>query len=254
MNTSTSSAACASCGRPVSGKFCVHCGSSTEAGSSRKCERCQAPLAPGVKFCGQCGAGVGASSGQQRVGWFAAGGVTGLALAGMVFLLARGQTTPPAAAETPPDAAAIPDISSMSPRERFDRLYNRIMQAAQTGNESQVTTFAPMALSAYEQLDEFDADARYHAALIRLHTGDIAGATALADTILKAQPGHLFGYIVRGTVARFQKNDVVLRRSYRDFLSHYDAELKAARPEYADHKPALEQFQRQAKDEGGGTP
>ena len=62
----------------------------------------------------------------------------------------------------------------MSPRERFDRLYNRIMTAAENGDEGTVTNFTPMALSAYSMLDTVDADARYHAALIKLHTGDIA--------------------------------------------------------------------------------
>ena len=113
--------------------------------------------------------------------------------------------------------AAPPDISNMSPRERFDRLYNRVMQAAQSGDEATVTRFTPMALMAYAQLDSLDADARYHAALLEVHTGDVAGPAALADTILTQHPGHLFGYVIRGTVARWQKDDKALARAYRDF-------------------------------------
>src|SRR2546423_1717293 len=53
-------------------------------------------------------------------------------------------------------AGPAPDISQMSPRERFDRLFNRIMQAAQQGDSAQVQRFTPMALGAYAQLDSVD--------------------------------------------------------------------------------------------------
>jgi hypothetical protein len=137
----------------------------------------------------------------------------------------------------------------MTPRERFDRLFNRIMRAAEQGDGATVERFAPMALSAYGMLDaaDVDADARYHAALIRLHTGDVDGAAALADTILKKHPGHLFGIIIRGTIARFKKDQKALDQSYTDFLAHYDAETKAKRPEYAEHPRALDEFLKAAR-------
>jgi hypothetical protein len=78
----------------------------------------------------------------------------------------------------------------------------------------------------------------------------------LADTILAQQPGHLFGYILRGTVARWQKDDMALGRAYAGFLEHYDAEIKAARPEYTDHKASVDEFHRQAleaKSSAAGT-
>ena len=144
----------------------------------------------------------------------------------------------------------------MSPRERFDRLYNRVMQAAQSGDEATVNRFTPMALMAYAQLDSIDADARYHAALLDVHTGDVAGSTALADTILAQHPGHLFGYVIRGTVARWRKDDQALARAYADFLKHYDAELKAGRVEYEEHKASISEFRQaaiQAKAGSSGT-
>jgi len=149
------------------------------------------------------------------------------------------------------NAGAPPDISNMSPRERFDRLYNRVMQAAQSGDEATVARFTPMALMAYEQLDTLDADARYHAALLQVHTGDVAGPTAQADTIMRQVPGHLFGYIIQGTVARWQKNQKALDRAYAGFLSHYDAELKAGRVEYGEHKASLDEFRKAALEARG---
>jgi hypothetical protein len=103
-----------------------------------------------------------------------------------------------------------------------------------------------MALTAYAQLDSVDADARYHVALLEVHTGDVAGPKALADTILAQQPGHLFGYIIHGMVARWEKDDKALVRAYAGFLAHYDAEIKAGRQEYAEHSRSLDEFRKDA--------
>jgi hypothetical protein len=199
-----------------------------------------------------------AGAGAERLRWFVTGAVVAAVLVGGVALLLRGGGVTPSAVapaggpEAPfaaggAGAGPPPDISNMSPRERFDRLYNRVMQAAESGDEATVTTFTPMALSAYGMLDTIDADARFHAALIKLHTGDVPGANALADSILAQSPGHLFGYIVRGTVARFNKDDAGLKRSYADFLAHYDAEQKAARREYGEHPRSIADFLQAAR-------
>ncbi|MEK6597067.1 MAG: hypothetical protein AABY91_01945, partial [Gemmatimonadota bacterium] len=125
-----------------------------------------------------------------------------------------------------------PDLSSMTPREQFDRLYDRVMRAAEQGDTATVNGFSPMALQAYRNLESVDADARYDIAMIRLHTGDIAGARALADSILADQPDHLFGYVLQAALARFEGDDGQLREIYRRFLGAWDKEMAAKRPEY----------------------
>ena len=187
--------------------------------------------------------------------WVLTGALGSALIAGLLIFLTRGAPAPaaevaanaPFAGGTAAGGGPPPDISSMSPRERFDRLYNRIMTAAENGDEATVTNFSPMALSAYTMLDTVDADARYHAALIKLHTGDIDGATALGDTILANNPGHLFGYIVLGTVARFRKDDAGLSKAYSGFLNHYQAEMKAGRAEYTDHARSITDFKKAAE-------
>jgi hypothetical protein len=140
-----------------------------------------------------------------------------------------------------------PDISGMTPRERFDRLFNRVMQAAERGDSLEVRRFTPMALGAYQQLDDRDLDARYHAAVLHLEVGDFAPAYALADTILEASPHHLFGYLIRGTAAGFQDDTAARARAERDFLTNYRAEMAANRVEYLEHKPALDEFKAAAE-------
>ncbi len=140
----------------------------------------------------------------------------------------------------------------MSPRERFNRLYNRVMQAAQSGDEATVARFTPMALMAYAQLDTIDADARYHMALLKVHTGDVEASRTLGDSVLTQSPGHLFGYMIQGTVARFRKDQKALSRAYGGFLEHYDAEMKAARPEYQDHRTSVDDFHKAALESRSG--
>jgi hypothetical protein len=156
---------------------------------------------------------------------------------------AGGQSLAPAAGGAP---GVAPDISRMTPRERFDRLFNRIMTAAEQRDSAQVQRFTPMALGAYAQLDRYDADARYHAAVLYLQVGDAASALALADTILAETPGHLFGYVIRGSAAELRSDRAALARARREFADRFPAESAANRPEYRDHAPVIEGFRREA--------
>jgi hypothetical protein len=254
---------CPACGTAASGNFCSACGASLVA---RACAACRADLSPQARFCHRCGRPAGAAPGlpaRERPAWLVAGGlcIGRLALIGFKVLREAHPVAAPEMANpgaqsaqegVAPDGQAPaggtpPDISQMTPRERFDRLFNRVMQAGERGDTAQVVRFTPMALGAYAQLDSADTDARYHAAVLRMQVGDLPGALALADTILARSPGHLFGYIVRGTVARLQGDTAARRRAVRDFRAHFAAESVAGRPEYQEHQPAIDEF-RQAAD------
>ncbi len=219
----------------------------------RACSACRAELSPQARFCHRCGTAANGPAPQRasdRRTWLIAGGLCVALVAGITYKVSSSapQTPVPDMANTgagPPERA--PDISQMSPRERFDRLFNRIMQAAERGESDQVERFTPMALGAYQQLDTVDADARYHAAVIHLQVGSLLQARALADTILAQTPGHLFGYLVRGTAARIEQDPVAERRAQQDFLTHYGRETAANRAEYRDHKPALDEFKQEAE-------
>ena len=211
-----------------------------------KCPAC-GTLATG-RYCAQCGAALGARSlrPRERRAWQAAAVASILVLGLLVVLVWRDKAsaepavTEPAVGATP---AGPPDLSTMSPRERFDRLYQRVMGAAETGDTATVARFAPMVFAAYGQLDTVDADARYHAALLRLHLqNDTAAAFRLADTILATNPRHLFGFLIQGTAALLAGNDGLLRRAQAALLAAWDQEMKAGRLEYRDHQKMLDQF------------
>ena len=147
-----------------------------------------------------------------------------------------------------------PDISKMSPKERYDRLYDRVMRAAETGDQATVAQFTPMTVMAYQQLDSIDADARFHMAMLLLHTGQVPGAVAEADSLLKFSPGHLFGYMIRGAAARWNKDQAALKKARSDFLVRYDTEMQAKRPEYGEHERAVKDFRAAALGQAPSRP
>lgn len=257
---------CPACGAPATGNFCSACGASLTA---RTCEGCHADLSPRARFCHRCGRPVGTGAAaptsaplpaRERTAWIVAGVLCVAFLAAIVFRVwqppvpvapdmanAGAASAQALGSQGPAASGPAPDISRMTPRERFDRLFNRIMQAAEAGDSAQVVRFTPMALGAYAQLDSLDADARYHAAVIRLQVGDAPGALALADTILARTPGHLFGYLVRGQAAELQGDTAAEAGAGRDFLAHYEAEMRADRVEYREHAAVIEDFKQKSE-------
>ena len=256
---------CPAWGAAASGNFCSSCGASL---TPRSCGSCHAELSAQARFCHRCGhavaSGIRAGPRSERTAWLVAAGLCVLLVGGIVYKVSGGAPAAPAPdmantgadsrdrtpAQQLPDQplqGRAPDISTMTPRERFDRLFNRIMQAADRGDSLEVRRFIPMALGAYQQLDDRDVDARYHAAVLHLEVGDFAPAYALADTILQKSPHHLFGYLIRGTAARFQGDAAAQARAEREFLTNYRAEMAANRVEYLEHKPALDEFKTQAE-------
>lgn len=240
-------ATCPKCGAAVSGRFCSECGHALAPGS---CPKCGKPVPSASKFCPECGTAVGGGAARARgdlIPWIVG---AGLLVVILVLVARQNSGAAPEAAAAPfagtAAGGAPPDISNMSPRERFDRLYNRVMQASESGDTAQVTQFTPMALMAYASLDQVDADARYHAAMLRLHTGDPAGAQFLADSILAAHPNHLFGLLVEGAIARWNQDDAGRARVEQAYLDAYDAEIASGLTEYREHQTALENFRAQA--------
>ena len=214
---------CSSCGAPASGRYCSACGRA---------------LAPGA---------APASAAGVPVPWVVGAGVVALAAFGLLVWGGRS----PEAAGSPPTAATSatagtpPDLSTMTPRERFDRLFNRIMTAAEAGDTAEVARFLPMATMAYAQLDSVNIDARYHMAMLSLQGGDSRAALAQADSIAATAPRHLFPFLIRDAEAARRGDTGGVRSAREGFLAAYEQEIALERLEYAEHRAALERFRAQ---------
>lgn len=129
-----------------------------------------------------------------------------------------------------------PDISQLTPDQRAERLYDRIMTESEAGNLENVRTFMPMAIAAYEMISPLNLDQRYDLGRIGVVGGDSALARAEADTILSARPTHLLGLILEAKAARLEKNDARARKADARLLAAEPAERSAGLKEYLLHK------------------
>ena len=134
----------------------------------------------------------------------------------------------------------------MSPRQQADRLFDRIMTANVQGNRAEVDFFGPMAVQAYGMLGPLDVDARYHLGMIHALAGDLGALEAQRDSIRASVPDHLFATLLDGELARLLSDTAALRRAHARFLETVDQEIQSAKPEYADHRPALDEFRQAA--------
>jgi len=249
---------CPSCGEPATGHFCSSCGSPL---AGARCAACATILTPGAKFCHRCGNAAGASGGAHA----GAGATTlpwaiaGIALIAFVGLLAGQRfrsTLPVDAAQAQaqaqgspqggdaeggpaPDPSAAgaraPDISSMSPRERANRLFDRIMRLDTKGKKDSVQFFAPMAISAFQMIPNPDADTRFDMGRIAEVAGALPAAKIEADSILASQPTHLLGLVLAMQVARASGDSAGASVFRAKLRAAQKSELAKKLPEYDRH-------------------
>ena len=134
------------------------------------------------------------------------------------------------------DVVRAPDISSLSPRERADRLFDRVMRLAQEGKRDSVAFFAPMVMSAYEMLGTLDDDQHYDLGRVGQVTGVPALAKAEADTILRAIRRISWGSRSRPRRPPRPTMRAAQRRYYQRLLAAESAELRKGLPEYDRHR------------------
>ncbi len=129
-----------------------------------------------------------------------------------------------------------PDISSLSPQERADRLFNRVMLLNTEGKNDSVMFFAPMAISAYEMLSPLNQDQRYDIGRIAEVAGALPLAKAQADTILQSNPNHLLGLILASRVATLSGNASAGKKYQARFIAAEKTERARNLPEYDRHQ------------------
>ena len=266
--TSPQSTLCPSCGAAGAGRYCSSCGAPL-AGAT--CASCSADLSPGAKFCHRCGTAVAApvpvtrESKTNALPWI----VAALAFLALFAMAAgRGFNARPSSTvdgsqnalpqaglddrSAPPEdqsAAGVraPDISSLSPQERADRLYNRVMMLATQGKVDSVQFFAPMALTAYQMLAPLNADQRYDMGRIGEVAGALPLAKAQADSILRENPNHLLGLILEARLATIAGDTTALRSYERRLVAAQKTELAKKRDEYVRHEDDITNALQQAR-------
>ena len=259
----TSTSRCPACGAPATGRFCSTCGTAL---AGAVCATCSAGLTPGARFCHRCGTPAGAPSSARSRGFASAlpWAVAALALVSLTALVvgqrfgARGNPGTPgvevldganmqgATPIAPPGSIAgtdpaglaprAPDISQLTPEQRAERLYDRIMTEHEAGRPDAVRSFLPMARAAYEMIGPLNLDQRYDLGRLGEVGGDTALARAQADTILAARPTHLLGLILAARVARMEGSDARARALEARLVAAEPAERSAALPEYGLHR------------------
>lgn len=266
MSSTTPPTTCPNCSAPASGRFCASCGAPLEGAV---CSTCRVPLTPGAKFCHRCGTPAGAAAAaaaptsgtHAETGGFPAAlpwAVAGIALLALIALLAgqrfngaraaQPEATSASAGTVSPDGGGMggagvgvapvraPDISQMSPRERADRLYDRVMRLSEEGKQDSVNLFAQMGISAYQMLPEQDADSRYDMGRIAEAAGALPLARAQADSILASDPNHLLGLILAISTARAAGDSAGVQTFEAKLLSAQSSELARNLPEYQRHE------------------
>jgi hypothetical protein len=129
-----------------------------------------------------------------------------------------------------------PDISQLSPQERADRLFNRVMVLAGEGKTDSVLFFAPMAIEAYRMLAPLNADQRYDLGRIAEAAGAVPLAKAQADSILLESPTHLLGLILGARVASLEKRAADGKALETRLIDAYPSETAKKLPEYERHQ------------------
>jgi len=129
-----------------------------------------------------------------------------------------------------------PDISQLSPQERAERLFDRVMVLNAQGKNDSVQFFAPMAITAYQMLAPLSADHRYDMGRVAEVAGALPLAKSQADTILQQNPAHLLGLILGARIAALS-NDANAKKSFETrLLAAFTAESARRLPEYERHE------------------
>ncbi len=238
----------------VGAGFCAACGAAISTGA-RFCHRCGTPVGQGLPLTRTPAASGGAAA---ILPW----GVAFVALLALVAMFAgknfggaKGSEIDGSVNSLPTQAidgasaapfaqgggqGAAPNIANLSPSERANRLYTRIMAYAEAGKVDSVAFFAPMAMASHEMLEGATTDERYHFGRIAEVTNAPAVAKAQADTILKATPNNLLGLLLAARAARMTGDNTAAKAFDQRLLKALESELATRLPDYDVHRAEID--------------
>jgi tetratricopeptide (TPR) repeat protein len=248
---------CPECGKAATGNFCQNCGAQL---GGRFCDQCGAKAAPAATFCNQCGAkmrvagrGTAASViGGQNLPWWIAGAAMFVVIlvVGVRMVQPAGPVGEPTQAPAAPFAGGggvPPDLSTMTPREAADRLFNRVMTYVSQGDSTSAQAFLPMAIGAYDQARPLDHDGLFHLSLLNRTASNLEAALANAEEVLEEDPRHLLALAAAAEAAAELGRGDEAGDYYRRVLEVHDSELARGLPEYTDHAAFLQSVRGEAE-------
>lgn len=235
---------CPRCGDMASGRFCAWCGAPLGAVG---CAGCGQSLVAGSRFCNNCGARVGGATAKNST---SDSGLARLISVGAVLMLiafvagqmlgrrsvgANGGSAQQAGVPLSSATQTAPDISNMSPDERANRLFNRVMVYSEQGKLDSARFFAPMAIQAYQMIGPLDAHARYDIGEISAAVGEVAMARLEADSILASYPKHLLGLVLAIRAADMAGDKKSVEQFQRRLIAAAPEERGKNVKEYVEH-------------------
>ncbi|HZD03456.1 MAG TPA: hypothetical protein VE173_01015, partial [Longimicrobiales bacterium] len=207
-------------------------------------------------------AAVGAAQASRvgsQAGWWVAGAVLVVLILIVAYPVLRqdevARTSGPSAmapaaggSQAPGSGPSAVDLSSMTPRQAADMLYDRVMRAVSAGDTAQFTGFLPMAIAAYDRARPLDADGFFHKALLQQTGGDFEAALATAREGLEDDPDHLLLLAAAAESAHSAGDEDAAREYYGHLLDVWDQEQAKDLEEYQLHAQMLPGLRQQAQE------
>jgi hypothetical protein len=245
---------CTQCGAPGTGRFCGQCGASLV---DLPCAACGTELAPGTRFCNDCGtphraeevlagerraaAGAGAGAGggaAQFLPWGVAGVLlVALMVVGGMSILGSGsgpvvQGGQGAAGPGALGPAPNVDLASMTPGEAAWRLFNRVAQALEARDTVEVENFLPMAIDAHEIARPLDDLELFRLSFLYRVASDPGAALTVALEGLERSPNHLLLLSAAAEAHRESGDEEAARVHFARLLEVWEEERVRGEEEY----------------------
>jgi len=257
---------CPKCGKAASGSFCPECGAKV---GGHFCPECGAQITATAKYCNRCGnrnsvsehrAAATATLGGKNLPWW----IAGAAMFALIVALATqmmqsgGPSIPTASPITsqPGGGAAMtgmpPDLSTMTPVEAANRLFNRVMTAVTAGDSTEAQQFMPMAIGAYERARPLDNDGLFHLSMLQRTAMQFEAALETAEEILEDNSDHLLGLSAAAKAAVELGRGDIAAAYYERVLEVYESQIEQDIAEYMDHAPITDNLRTEAEAFLGG--